>query len=269
MKTRSIVTAVLLWLLVLPGAAMANDYIIAEGDVIDIGVWGVAELSFSARVRPDGKITVPGFGEVAAAGQSPQALQGALEKNLRSLVKSPIVTVSVREITNNQVHIFGGGVSSGVYDLIRRTTLLQLLCQIADFSQADLSRAYVLRQGEKVKTGFENLYLKGDAAEDLPLQRGDVIFIPAAEERNVYVLGAVNEPRFIAHREGLTVMEAILEAGGFSKFAKQNDTVILRHISGREERIGVRMKDLIKGGDLRQNIRLEAGDYVIVKEGLF
>ncbi len=250
-------------------AASAADYVVAEGDVIDVGVWGVAELSFSARVRPDGKITVPGLGETTAAGKTPQALQDALEKSLKSLVKSPIVTISVREITNNQVHVFGGGVVSGVHDLVRRTTLLQLLCQISDFSMADLSRAYVLRNGEKIKTDFEPLFLKGEATEDLPLQRGDVIFIPAAGERYIYILGAVAAPRFVVYREGLTIMEAVLEAGGFTKFARPNDTVILRHVQGREERIGVRMNDLMKSGDLRQNQKLQPGDYVIVREGLF
>jgi polysaccharide biosynthesis/export protein len=96
-----------------------------------------------------------------------------------------------------------------------------------------------------------------------------VIFIPVAKEMNVYVLGAVNTPKFIPFREGLTVMEAILEAGGFTKFARPNSTVILREINGREHRIGVRVRDLMKNGNLNQNIKLQVGDYVIVREGLF
>ncbi len=169
-----------------------------------------------------------------------------LQDGLKSLVKNPIVTVSVQQITNNQVHIFGGGVTSGVFDLNRRTTLLQLLCQISDFTNADLGRSYVLRAEKKVKTGFDQLFLKGNAAEDLVLESGDVIFIPVAEEKNVYVLGAVNSPRFIVYREGLTVMEAILEAGGFNKFAKPNDTLILRDAGNGKQSIEVKMKDLIR-----------------------
>jgi polysaccharide export outer membrane protein len=228
----------------------------------------VKELSFSAVVRPDGKITVPGLGEVVATGKTPHRLQVLLEEGLRALVKNPIVTVAVRQITNNQVHIFGGGVPSGVFDLSRRTTLLQLLCQISNFADADLSRSYVLRSGTKVKEGFDRLYLKGESAEDIVLESGDVIFIPVAEEKNVYVLGAVNAPRFILFREGLTVMEAILEAGGFSKFAKPNATIVLRDVGGEKKSIQVRVKDLIKG-DLSQNLKLVAGDYIIIKEGLF
>jgi polysaccharide biosynthesis/export protein len=264
-----LVVAMLLLALTVPVTAFGSDYVIGDGDVLDIAVWGVSELSFSARVRPDGKVTVPGLGEVNATGKTPTELQRELESGLRKLVKSPIVTVSLVEITNNQVHIFGGGVASGVYDLNRRTTLLQLLCQISDFSRADLSRAYLMRSGEKLKEGFSDLFLKGLATQDLALKAGDVIFIPLADEQNVYVLGAVMAPRFVVYREGLTVMEAILEAGGFNRFARPNDTVILRKVEGREERIEVRMNDLIKRGDLQQNFRLNVGDYVIVREGLF
>jgi polysaccharide biosynthesis/export protein len=248
--------------------ASVHDYVIGEGDVLEVAVWGVKELSFSARVRPDGKITVPGLGEISATGKTPYRLQQLLEESLKTLVKNPIVTVAVHEITNIQTHIFGGGVPSGIYDLTRRTTLLQLLCQISDFSMADLHRAYLLRGGEQIKFGFASLFLQGEATDDLVLESGDIIFIPPAAEVNVYVLGAVNSPRFVPFREGLTVMEAILEAGGFSKFARPNSTVILRKVGGQEKQIRVRGRDLVKG-DLSQNQRLHVGDYVIVKEGWF
>lgn len=268
MKAVLLFAALLLFGTVSPVMAAGNDYVIGEGDVLEVAVWGVKELSFSARVRPDGKITVPGLGEISATGKTPYRLQQLLEESLKTLVKNPIVTVAVHEITNIQTHIFGGGVPSGIYDLTRRTTLLQLLCQISDFAMADLQRAYLLRNGEQIKNNFARLFLQGDAREDLVLESGDIIFIPPAEELNVYVLGAVNSPRFIQFREGLTVMEAILEAGGFSKFARPNSTVILRKVGGQEKQIRVRGRDLVKG-DLSQNQRLLVGDYVIVKEGWF
>ncbi len=261
----------IIFLTFLLGAAVsfAGDYVIGEGDVLGVAVWGVNELSFDAKVRPDGKITVPGLGEVLAAGKSPKQLQQTLEKDLKKLVKNPIVTVTVREITNNQVHVFGGGVPAGVFDLSRRTSLLQLLCNISDFTNADLKRAYVLRDQKKIKEGFEEIFLEGEASQDIILESGDVVFIPVADEKNVYVVGAVNTPKFIAYREGLTVMEAVLEAGGFNKFAKPNDTVIVREVNGNETRIPVKMNDLIKSGDLTQNVKLQTGDYVIIREGLF
>ena len=241
-------------LLLLPLSSYAADYVIGEGDGLDIAVWGVRELTFSVKVRPDGKITIPGLGDVAVSGQTPAQLQVLFSEKLKELVKNPIVTVTVREITNSKVYIFGGGINSGVYDLNRRTTLLQLLCTIgspaagagggagggaasgasgggasgAATRAADYKRAYVLRNGKKIKENFYTLFIKGDTAEDIVIESNDAIFIPQLLDRNVYVLGAVNASRAIEYREGMTVMEAILEAGGFTKFADQNDIVIRR-----------------------------------------
>jgi polysaccharide export outer membrane protein len=272
-----IITLILLGLL--PISAIAGDYIVGEGDGLDIAVWGVKELTFSVRVRPDGKITVPGLGDVAASGQTPTQLQASLSIKLKELVKNPIVTVTVREITNSKVYIFGGGINSGVYDLNRRATLLQLLCSLGSSSAgggsgpgaraADYKKAYILRNGKKVKENFYSLFVKGDTSEDTMIESNDAIFIPQLLDRNVYVLGAVNASRSIEYREGMTVMEAILEAGGFTKFADQNDVVIRRKDIDKDITLEVKAKKLLKDGDLTQNILLKAGDYIVVRESLF
>ncbi|ABQ26544.1 polysaccharide biosynthesis/export family protein [Geotalea uraniireducens] len=271
--------------LLIPYIAIAGDYIIGEGDGLDISVWGVKELNVTVRVRPDGKITIPGLGDVKATGVTPLELQATLGAKFKELVKNPIVTVSVREITNSKVYVFGGGVNSGVYDLNRRTTLLQLLCVIgnstvsgaanrntsagAGAKVADYKKAYILRNGKKLKQDFYKLFVDGDVSEDIVIETNDAIFIPQLLEKNIYVLGAVNTPKVIEYREGMTIMEAVLESGGFTKFAKQNDTEILRKDGKKEISISIKAKDLINDGDLEQNVKLKPGDYVVVKEGMF
>lgn len=256
-------------LLILPFTAMAGDYAIGEGDTLDISVWGVKELTFPARVRPDGKITVPGLGDVAAAGQTPAALQSSLTGRLKELVKNPIVTVAVTGITNSKIYIFGGGVKAGVFELLQRTTLLQLLCTIGEVKSADLKSAYLLRNGKKIKEDFHPLFINGDTGGDIQLESGDSLFIPLLLDKSVYVLGGVNMPKAIEYREGMTVMEALLEAGGFTKFASRNDTRIRRMETGGEMSIPVKAKEIIQGGDVAQNVKLKAGDYIIVKESIF
>lgn len=268
MKTKTLIIMVLM--ILLPAASiLASDYVIGEGDGLDISVWGVKDLNVSVRVRPDGKITIPGLGDVKASGATPLELQKRLTVSLKELVKNPIVTVSVRDITNSKAYVFGGGVKSGVYDLNRRTTLLQLLCSIGEFKNADLKQAYILRDGRKIKRDFHRLFVDGDTSQDVVIESNDDIYIPQLRDRNVYVIGAVNAPKFIEYREGMTVMEAILEAGGFSKFAKQNDTTVLRKDGTKDLMIPVKAKDLWSDGDMTQNVRLHPGDYVIVKEGMF
>lgn len=250
-------------------AAVGGDYVIGEGDTLGISVWGVNELSLSVKVRPDGKITIPALGEVMAASLTPQQLNNVLTKGLRKIVKKPVVTVSVEEINNNKVFIFGGGVEPNIFNLERRTSLLQLLCSIEEFHSPDLESAYVLRKNSKIKENFSRLFLEGAIDEDVLIKPDDVIFIPSFKDNNIYVVGAVNTPRFIDYREGLTMMEAILEAGGFTRFAKKNGAVIFRKKQNKDIKIKVKLKNLIEKGDFSQNIILKPGDYIFVKEGIF
>lgn len=255
--------------LAVPSGSVAADYVIGEGDTLAISVWGVDRLNFAVKVRPDGMITVPGLGEVIASGFQPKQLQAELAEKLKDLVKNPIVTVTVTEITNSKVYIFGSGVKAGVFELNRKATLLQILCSLGEIKGADLSRAYLVRKGQKIKEGFAKLFLEGDIAEDIPMESNDAIFIPLLQERVVYVLGEVATPKAIEYREGVTVMEVILEAGGFSKFASLNDIAIVRKVNGKDTTITIKAKKLLKDADLSQNVKLKVGDYIIVSESYF
>jgi polysaccharide export outer membrane protein len=251
-----------------PCALLAQDYVISEGDGLAISVWDEPTLSISAAVRPDGKITLPGIGDVQAAGYTPAQLTGVLTEKITKLVRDPIVTVTVEFFAPFRVFIFGGGVQTGMIDLPPHLSLLQALISLGEHHRADFSRAYVLRDGEKIKENLYALVVEGDESKDLPLRNNDVLFIPPLSDPNVYVLGAVNAPMFIPYRAGLTVLEAILQAGGFNPFAKENSTTIVRRQGAEKITIPVRAKDLIRG-DTTQNLELLPGDYIIVREGFF
>jgi polysaccharide export outer membrane protein len=98
----------------------ASDYTykIGPGDSVNIFVWGNPELSTSAVVRPDGKITVPLVEELLASGKTPFVLARDIEKILGTYVKSPQVVVMVsgfKGIRNQQIRVIGriGGGSGG------------------------------------------------------------------------------------------------------------------------------------------------------------
>lgn len=255
--------------LILPSAASAQDYIIGEGDGLTISVWEEPALSVAALVRPDGKITIPWLGDVQASGLSPMQLGENLEEELTQLVQFPIVTVTVQRVTNNKVFIYGGGLDLGVQELPGRRTLLQFLAGAGTLETVDLRSSHVLRDGEKIMEDFHALIVEGDLSQDLQLKNNDMIYLPPMRERNVYVLGAVNNPRAISYRPRLHVLEALLEAGGFTSFASENKTTIIRHHEGAESSsIPVRGKELMQG-NLEENIALRPGDYIIVREGFF
>jgi polysaccharide export outer membrane protein len=73
------------------------DYILGNGDKLDIRVWRNPELSVSLPVRPDGKISIPLAGEVIAAGKSTAELTSTLVDKLSVYIKQPQVTVIVTD----------------------------------------------------------------------------------------------------------------------------------------------------------------------------
>jgi polysaccharide export outer membrane protein len=246
--------------------AFAADYVIGDGDVLQVSVWGVPELSVQVKVRPDGKITLPASGDVVATGKTPKMLGRQIRGLLGKFVKEPVVTLTVVEVTNNKVYVAGGGVPSRVVNLDGRTTLFRFLCQIENLENADLSESYLLRNGKRVVADFYALLNKGDMSKDLNLEPEDILYIPDIESKKIYVVGAVKEPKFIQYRENIKVLEAILIAGGFDEYAKENDVSIVRK---NKKKIRVKITDLVNGKDLDQNVSLLPGDYVVISEGFF
>jgi polysaccharide export outer membrane protein len=250
-------------------AVVDEEYIIGDGDSLQISVWGEPALNTITIVRPDGKITLPGIGDIVASGLSTKVLSERLSVELSRLIKKAIVTVTVINITNNKIYVFGGGPNSGVYQFPERTTLLRFLCRLGNLKGADLQNAYILRNGKKLEVNFYSLFIKGDLSGDTALKSGDMLYIPDNELNKIYIMGAVNTPKHILHREGIKILDSILEAGGFTKFAKENNVLVLRKDSGGVKEIRVKVKDLMQEGDINQNIPLIPGDYVIIKESLF
>ncbi len=247
----------------------AKDYVIGDGDSLLISVWGSPELSLETTVRPDGKVSIPALGEIKASGLTPMELTALLEKELKKLVKTPIVTVIVTGMTNYRIFVIGRGTETGVVTLARETSLLEFLSQIGTLTGADLKNAYLLRDKKKIMTNFSDLFEKGDFSQDMALEPNDILFIPDNFEKRISVIGAVKSPMTISYREEQTILDVILAVGGFTEFANENDVKILRKKeNGERTEMTVRVKDVMKG-DLSENIAIMPGDIVIVRESLF
>ena len=249
----------------LPVTVFAEDYLIGKGDVLEISVWGVPEMSRSVTVRPDGKITLPAVGDVLADRKTPVVLSQEISQQMKKYIKEPIVTVSVERIINNRVYITGGGISR-VFDMTKETTLLKLLSELGDLSGVDLRRAYLSRNKEKINTDFYSLYFEGAMEQDIALKAEDIIFIPSNRLNLVYVMGAVATPQNLQFYEGMKVMDAILATGGFTEFAKEGSVYV---ISKDKEKRKIDLKQVVRGKDISANVALKPGDYVIVEESIF
>ena len=254
--------------------ASAGDYVIGGGDLLDVSVWMEPELSAEVIVRPDGKITLPAIGDVVAAGTTPPQLAKGIKKALRSVVKEPVVTLTVAMVTNSNIYVAGGGVPSEIVPLTSRISLFKFLCRFSSFESADLERAYLMRDGKKINKDLQRLFVNGDFSQDIALLPNDIVFIPHHKDNKVYVVGAVMEPKYIYFRNGIKVLDAILEAGGFTEYADQSEVVVIRNSEGslQEEpnlEIEVNIEKLLEGKGVQQNLLLRPGDYVTVNEGIF
>lgn len=253
-----------------PICALAKDYTISVGDKLSISVAGEPDYQTETAVRPDGKIVVKNYGEVTAMGMTAEQLQAEITTKLKEYIRQPVVTVTLSNMSNSKIYLMGGGVKPTVLDAGQYHSLLNLLTSLGDTSSIDLHNATVVRDGQEIKKDFYDLYTNSDASQDVPLMAGDTIMLPpTASTRGVYVMGAVNAPRMVVFREGMTVLEAILEAGGYSKFASPNSTKIVRHADGEDQVIKVKGKQLVRDGDAKQNVILRGGDFIIVEESFF
>ncbi|HJP03572.1 MAG: polysaccharide biosynthesis/export family protein [Gammaproteobacteria bacterium] len=85
----------------------------------------------------------------------------------------------------------------------------------------------------------------------------------------VRVTGAVVDTISINHRQGMTVLDAILEAGGVTEFASPNKTTLFRKKDGDTLQLRVQLNHIMKRGDLSTNYELSPGDIISVPERLF
>jgi len=158
------------------------DYVIEVGDVLGIRVLGHAELDEEATVGPDGRIEMAPIGSVMAGGHSISQLDAALSERLARYVRSPRVTVFVREFANLNVYVGGEVKRPGVVPLrVGMTSLMALVAAGSFRNTAQKSQVIILRDSGAGRTEIHTLdadeVLEG-GVPDLVLQPYDVVFVP-------------------------------------------------------------------------------------------
>ena len=87
---------------------------------------------------------------------------------------------------------------------------------------------------------------------------------PTVNVKKFYILGeVVNTGEYDLTKE-LTVLQAFALAGGFTEWASKKEIIVLRNENGKEETIRVNYKNIVRGNDLSQNIKIKANDTIIV-----
>ena len=87
--------------------------------------------------------------------------------------------------------------------------------------------------------------------------------------RQIRVVGQAAEPQALNFREGMTLLDVMIEVGGLSEVAAGNRAKIVRRQGGEENVMNVRLKDLLNKGKLDENVKMMPGDVLIIPESVF
>jgi polysaccharide export outer membrane protein len=164
-----------------PNAAERNaDYRLAPGDKLRVDVYKDQQLSQSLQVRPDGKITLPLVGDVAAAGRTPTELRDAIAAALKDYIADPVVTVIVLETAPQVVYLMGEVNKPGTIQVPGRLSIVQALAMAGGFT--DFANKKDIRILRKASTGMQTLHFNykdsvDDGSEPMMLLPGDTVIV--------------------------------------------------------------------------------------------
>jgi len=273
------------------GFAPGKDerYSIGPGDVLSIMVHGEEGLLQRVKVSPFGVITFPLVGDVKVDGMTENEVKEKITTLLaKDYLVDPKVTVTVVEFHSKTVYILGDIKQPGFYELTGEGKLLNTLLKAGGPNSFEAKLKILRITEEKVERGgqvekiesltpitvdIERLFVQADASQNILLQSGDVLILRGAKERgpldnSYYVLGEVGKPGLYPHKSDYTVLNAILDAGGFTQFASRNSTKLVRETADGQETVRIRMGDVMAGGR-EKNPPLKPGDMIIVPKSLF
>jgi polysaccharide biosynthesis/export protein len=255
------------------------EYVLQKEDVIRIQLLDrdQADINSDVQVGRDGRITPPFLSPMVAEGMTLSALRtflvGAYERELDiERPKVSVVLVRMREMRAAVVGAVRSPGSFGVRPGDRVLNLLSLAGDALSETQADLRRATLTRASSREIIPIDVVALRlGDLSQNYEILDGDILNIPQEQGLNrVLVWGKVRTPGAFPFIDGMTVMDALTQAGGDipnqSRFSRVQ---VLRESPGSPgtyQRITCNIVDYIKKGDFRQNIKLQRRDVVIVPD---
>lgn len=161
--------------------ASAREYRIAPEDTLDIAVFMVPSLNRSVQVDGSGRIDLPLLGKVAAGGRTVRELEADLAARLGAkYVRSPQVSVSVKEGLAQRFAVDGAVMRPGIYVAKGDTTLLQAIAQAGGPNEVgNIDDVAIVRvvEGRREATRFSLRAIRTGQAADPPVQGQDAVVV--------------------------------------------------------------------------------------------
>ncbi len=278
---------------------VSGPYRLGPGDVVQITVFEVDELSQPAVVTQQGSLPLPLVGEVEVEGLTTSEIEGKLKSLYgQDLLRDPQISVRVEEYRSQPVSVLGAVRQPGVYQLQGRRRLLDVLAIAGGLSPEvgetiTISRSGVQRPAsdeldlpispppvqvmsppdtnghpartEEMRVFVRNLLSGAPGEVNNPfIEPHDVIQV--AKAGVVYVLGAVKQPGGfpIKDQEKVTVLRAISLAAGLEGHAAPQRSRIIRQLGAEEFEVPVAVRDILKGR--ARDIELETNDILFIPD---
>jgi polysaccharide export outer membrane protein len=165
----------------LPVKLPAQDYLVGPDDVLKITVYREDDMDRTVRVSSDGYISFPLLGKVKAEGLTVSELERNMIMELIRYLKNPQVTVFIEEY--GTVTVSGQVEKPGSYPLKGEISVIEAISMAGGFTKIAAQNAVKIM---RLEAGKKNTILvrvadinkKGDKSKDIPLQRGDIVFVP-------------------------------------------------------------------------------------------
>ena len=248
----------------------AYQYRLGPGDLVSVLVWHRPELSQeNVVVSPDGFIAIPRIGRLNIMNRTLDEVQGMVTKKLEELYIKPEVTIRVQEFHNNKAFVLGRVSKPGVINFPGKGTLLEALALAGGLpdqgKENALTKCAIIRGNDTVIwIDLQDLLKNGNMALNSSIRNNDVIYIPEATDELIYVMGEVLSPGAFQVRGGMSVLKAIMLAGGMNKQANPEKVFVIRQQSLKGDVIKVDLKNLLERGDFTQNFALLPNDIVYI-----
>jgi protein involved in polysaccharide export with SLBB domain len=264
------------------GSHGSDSDVIVPGENLEVFV--VEDPSFNGRyqVRRGGYVILPQIGRIAVAGKTIDAAEGAVRKALQSsqLQKASVMIerISGSDIESGpMIYLSGEFKNPRPYRIPLGTspTLISVILSSGGVTdKADLTRVKIMRmaanRGVVEEVNVQKILDGGSLSSDLTLSEGDVVIVPPGQSNLIYVTGNVKRQGsyHLSPGEKLSAYGAILQSGGFSRFAKESGVHVLRAMpDGTKAKLPVDVPAIRKGK--RPDVLLQSNDIIVVPEKFF
>ncbi len=230
---------------------LANSNVkLGIGDLIDISVFGVPDLTTKTRISGSGDVYLPLIDYVHVADLNTDEAQQLIQKRLADggFVREPHVSIFVNESASQAITMVGEINRPGAYPAIGERRLFDLISAAGGFTEKAGPIVTIEHHGDpgkKVELQLSSHNLAEDTQNNVDIYPGDLIIVSRAGI--VYVVGDVQRPAgfLVSEDNALTVLKALALAGGGTKTSALNKTRILRQTPNGVQQIPIRLKKIL------------------------